>query len=171
MTIEMRISADIGSESSVPGTLDVPGNSAARDITLSFTRFARRLRGEGGGPSISLAELAVLDALAHEGPLTPRELAERERVRPTSMSRAVAALHMQGLIGRVPHRTDGRQTVIVLSEAGRRMLSEEDAARELWLQDRLDGLDERDRATLAATAAILERLQPYSQRTDYSWVP
>lgn len=132
------------------------GLPLAGSLTLATMRFARFLRGRQATGAVSLAQMSILLALADAGPLTPGQLADRERVQPPTMTRAVDALAGRGLVKRAPHPTDGRHVIVSLTEAGERALKEEQSARQLWLEGKLSQLTAAQRATLGEAAEILD---------------
>jgi DNA-binding MarR family transcriptional regulator len=126
-------------------------------LRLAVTRTARRLRQEAGGglsPTLSAA-LATID---RHGPLTPSELAERERIRRPSATRLVARLEADGLVGRTADPTDGRSSLLAVTSAGSMLLSQLRTRKDAYLARRLRRLGPDERATLAQASEILERL-------------
>lgn len=121
-------------------------------------RFARHLRGRRRDSLVSLTQLSALNALANDGPLTPGQLAARERVQPPSMTRVIASLADLGLVRRAPHPTDGRQVIVSLSDEGEQLITGEAAAREAWLRGKLAELTEEQRSTLNGAVGILNGL-------------
>ncbi len=130
----------------------------AGELALATVRFARHLRGRRRDSLVSLTQLSALNALMNDGPLTPGQLAARERVQPPSMTRVIASLADLGLVRRAPHPTDGRQVIVSLSEEGERLITGEAAAREAWLRGKLGDLTPEDRATLGGAVRILNGL-------------
>ncbi|CAM3941579.1 MULTISPECIES: MarR family winged helix-turn-helix transcriptional regulator [Tsukamurella] len=130
----------------------------AGDLSLATVRFARHLRGRRRDSLVSLTQLSALNALANDGPLTPGQLAARERVQPPSMTRVIASLADLGLVRRAPHPTDGRQVIVSLSEEGEQVITGEARAREAWLRGKLDELTPAERQTLDGAVNILNRL-------------
>ncbi|MGH8892638.1 MAG: MarR family winged helix-turn-helix transcriptional regulator [Actinomycetes bacterium] len=127
-------------------------------LRVSVMRLARRLRAERPDASLSLTQIAALGTLDRHGPLTPRELADHERVQPPSMTRVLAGLGERGLIARTPHESDGRQHLVSLTEQARDLLREDRRRREAWLAQRLTELSREERDVLRAAAPIIERL-------------
>lgn len=127
-------------------------------LRLSVMRLARRLRAERQDLSLTLTQLATLATLERHGALTPRALAEHEKVQPPSMTRILAALEERGLVRRAPHPTDGRQQVVSITEESLAMLAEDRRRRDAWLAQRLGELTADERAALRAAAPLLERL-------------
>ncbi len=130
----------------------------AGDLALAVVRFARHLRGRRKDSSVSLTQLSALNALASDGPLTPGQLAARERVQPPSMTRVIASLSDLGLVSREPHPTDGRQVIVSLSDEGEHIITGEAKAREAWLRGRLAELSPEQIDTLGGAVAIMNQL-------------
>jgi DNA-binding MarR family transcriptional regulator len=129
----------------------------AAALRVSISRLSRRMRGEGGH-SLSVTQIAALGAVARHDALTPGELAEREKVQPPSMTRAIARLEELGLLTRSPHPTDRRQVILTPTEAGSKLLKEERRRKEAWLARRVAELTPAEQAILRQAAPILERL-------------
>jgi DNA-binding MarR family transcriptional regulator len=127
-------------------------------LRIAVMRTARRLRAERSDESLSLGGLAALAVLDREGPLTPTELADHERVQPPSMTRTLASLEAKGLVARAPHPTDGRQVLVSATGAAREMLRADRRRRDEWLAIRLSSLSREERATLEAATEILDRI-------------
>ena len=130
----------------------------ASSLRLAVMRLARRMRAERPDRDLSLTQLSALAVLDRQGPLTPRELAAAERIRPPSMTRVVAALEAAGLVTRTDHPTDGRQVLLAASPEGSALLREDRRRREAWLAQRLRELDADDREVLRRAAVVLDRL-------------
>lgn len=128
-------------------------------LRIAVVRLNRRLRAQRDSAAVAtLTQLSALSSLHQHGPMSPGELAARERVQPPSMTRVIAALTELGFIDRSPHPTDGRQTVVSLTEAGRAYVDAEVCARERWLDERLAELSEEERAVLWRAAEIVDRM-------------
>lgn len=132
-------------------------DTAIDDFATALRLLVRRLRAEA--PSdLSWTQSAVLSRLATDGPTTTANLARAENMKPQSMGAAVAALEEAGLVERCPHPTDGRQVHIVLSARGAALRAQTRAAKRGWLAAAVARLDQRERETLFAAAAIIRRL-------------
>jgi DNA-binding MarR family transcriptional regulator len=127
-------------------------------LGLAVMRLSRRLRSERTPDTLTASQLSVLGVLERTGPLSPSQLAAKERVQPPSMSRVVTALEQMGLVDRHSHESDGRQSVIALSLGGRDLLAENRSRRQAWLAGRLDELSPGERQVLSRAVAILEGL-------------
>jgi DNA-binding MarR family transcriptional regulator len=127
----------------------------ATRLRLALARSARRLRQEAGtdlSPSLN----AALATIERHGPLTPSELAARERVQRPTVTRVVYRLEEAGLVTRAADPADGRSSLITVTPAGRALLAAARTRKDAFLSERLDALDPADRATLERAAALLE---------------
>ena len=87
--------------------------------------------------------------------MTPGALAERERVRPPSMTRVIASLGELGLIERTAHPVDRRQVLVSVSPAGAQLIEDERRASQEWLAQRLATLDAGQRDALLTAADLM----------------
>jgi DNA-binding MarR family transcriptional regulator len=138
----------------VDQAIDVP--LVASELRVVLGQLVRRLRAEH---RFSLAQGAVLGRLDREGPRSTSDLAAAERMRPQSMAQIVGELEADGLISRHPDPTDGRRSLIELTEGGLKTLEEDRRQRVGWLIDAIaDGLSEREQQALAEAVPLLTRL-------------
>ncbi|MEU6668733.1 MarR family transcriptional regulator [Streptomyces sp. NPDC046727] len=137
--------------------MDHPSEEAAR-LRRAVVRLNRRLRQERGGGGLSPNQLAVLGHLHRDGPATPGSVAAAERQRPQSLTRVFAELEAAGLIAREAGTADRRQSVLTLTEPGRRALERDMAERDAWLAGALGTLGNTERGVLALAAELMERL-------------
>ena len=100
----------------------------------------------------------MLARLEREGPATTAELARAEGMRPQSMGAIVAELEQRALVERRAHPTDGRQQHIELTARGVEIRRSVGDAKRTWLAHAIARLDERERDTLFAAGALIERL-------------
>jgi DNA-binding MarR family transcriptional regulator len=86
-------------------------------------------------------------------------LARGEGVRPQSMGATISGLEAAGLVAGSPDPDDGRQTILRLTDAGRRWLEASRAARQDWLARAIETrLADDDLADLARAIPLLRRL-------------
>ncbi|HEY4314380.1 MAG TPA: MarR family transcriptional regulator [Actinomycetes bacterium] len=130
----------------------------ASSMRVSVMRLSRRLRVERADHGLTLTQISVLATLDRHGPLTPRELAQHERVQPPSMTRTLAGLEERALIVRTPHASDGRQHLISLAAPAAALLREDRRRRDAWLVQRLAELTQAERDVLRAAAPIIDRI-------------
>jgi DNA-binding MarR family transcriptional regulator len=127
----------------------------ASHLRIALARTARRLRQEAG-TDLSPSLTAALATVERHGPLTPSELAARERVQRPTVTRIVARLEEAGLIDRAGDPGDRRSSLITITPAGRELLGAVRTRKDAFLSERLDALAPQDRATLERAAALLE---------------
>jgi DNA-binding MarR family transcriptional regulator len=130
----------------------------ASRLRLAVVRLNRRLRAQRTSSSVTLTQYSALSSLKKCGAMTPGELAAKEVVQPPSMTRVIAALEEAGYVSRRPHPTDGRQSIVELTESGDALVAADISAREAWLDKRLAGLTKAERDTLAEAAEIIDRM-------------
>ncbi|MFC0004985.1 MarR family winged helix-turn-helix transcriptional regulator [Micromonospora siamensis] len=136
----------------------VPPAQLAPQLRDAITRLNRRVRQARPVGDLTVTQLSALTSLKLAGALTPRELADIERVQPPTMTKIVAKLEERGLVQRTPHPTDGRQVILAATEGGRAVLDQFERARNEWLASRLAALGEEERDTLRRAAEILQQL-------------
>jgi len=134
----------------------VPPAQLAPQLRDAITRLNRRVRQARPVGDLTVTQLSALTSLNLAGALTPRELADVERVQPPTMTKIVAKLEERGLVQRTPHPTDGRQVILAATEGGRAVLDQFERARNEWLATRLAELTEDERETLRRAADILQ---------------
>jgi DNA-binding MarR family transcriptional regulator len=126
-------------------------------LRLAITRTSRRLRQEAGtglSPTLTSA-LATIDT---HGPLTPSELAARERVQRPTATRLVARLEELGVLQRAADPTDRRSSLLSVTPEGHALMEEMRGRKTAYLAHRIKKLDPEERAALDRAAGILERL-------------
>ena len=114
--------------------------TALRPYDLSFSRY----------------ELLRLLAFSTNGALPITKASDRLQVHVTSVTHAVRRLESDGLVDRIPHPTDGRTTLIRLTDLGRSTV--EDATTTLNDEVFADiGISATESAALAAAIETLRR--------------
>ena len=126
-------------------------------LRLAITRAARRLRQEAGS-SLSPSQGAALATIDRHGPLTPSEVATRERIQRPTATRVIARLEESGLVVRAADPADRRSSLVSHSPAGAALLDEVRTRKDAFLSQRLEALGREDRATLERAAELLEDL-------------
>jgi len=129
----------------------------AAHLRLAVARTARRLRQEAEG-GLSPTLTAALATVDRHGPLTPSELADRERIRRPTATRLIAKLEDEGLVGRTADPVDGRSFLIAMTPEGTALLREIRTRKDAFLASRLRRLSPEDRATLRRAAELLEEV-------------
>jgi DNA-binding MarR family transcriptional regulator len=129
----------------------------ASRLRLAVARTARRLRQEAGG-GLSPTLTAALASIDNHGPLTPSELADRERIKRPTATRLIASLEENGLVARTSDPSDGRSSLIATTPEGRELMRTLRTRKDAYLARRLAKLTPEERETLARAADLLERL-------------
>jgi DNA-binding MarR family transcriptional regulator len=129
----------------------------AGHLRLVIVRTARRLRQEAGS-ELSPSMTAALSTVERHGPITPSELAARERIQRPTATRVIARLEEDGLVLRTPDPQDRRSSLVSVTPAATELLAELRTRKTAFLAERLDRLDADDRAVLDRAAGILERM-------------
>jgi DNA-binding MarR family transcriptional regulator len=132
-------------------------SALAGQLRLAVTRTARKLRQEAGA-GLSPTLTAALATIERHGPLTPSELATRERIQRPTATRLIGRLEAEGLVLRTGDPADGRSSLITASGAGRTLLRESRTRKDAYLARRLRRLPAADRATLERAAVLLEQV-------------
>src|SRR3954468_8083636 len=87
-----------------------------------LTRLARRMRQEASG-DLSPTQGAALATIDYYGPLTPSELAARERIQRPTATRVLARLEEAGMIDRTADPADRRSSLLATTALGHETLS------------------------------------------------
>jgi DNA-binding MarR family transcriptional regulator len=128
----------------------------ASELRVVMGRLMRRLRTE---QRYGLTQMAVLGRLDRGGPQPTGQLAKQEGVRPQSMSQTVAELEAAGFVSRSADRTDGRRSLVTLTDAGRAALHADRAEREGYLAELINvRLDADERVLLERALELLKRI-------------
>ena len=144
--------------------MDQPADSPiaaalAADLRMTIGKLKRQLRGQSQHQDLTESQISVLSRLDREGPATVTALAKAEGMRPQSMGAIVSALETAGMVAGAPHPSDGRQTLLSLTDACRQMIATGRAARQDWLLRTLQSrLDPAEMAELTRAVALLQRL-------------
>lgn len=135
---------------------DDDSSALAAELRLVIGQLVRRVRVMEDEPFAHRATLGYLD---RDGPMTTSDLAHAQRVRPQSMARTVAQLAREDLVRFEPHPTDGRKTLVEITDAGRRAVHEGRVRRAGWLHQAIASeLTPEERHVLAAAVPLLHRM-------------
>ncbi len=130
----------------------------AKTLREAIQRLNRRVRQARPIGDLTFSQLSALTSLQLAGALTPRELADLERVQPPTMTKIVGKLEERGLVIRTPHPTDGRQVILAATEEGRAVYAQFERARNAWLAQQLHQLSPDDQDVLSQAAEIMQRV-------------
>jgi DNA-binding MarR family transcriptional regulator len=118
----------------------------------------RRVRRVDEATGLTAAKLSALSVVVFGGPVSLRELAAAEQVRPPSMTRTVKELEADGLVQRSADTVDRRVIRIKPTPKGDRILREGRAARINLLAKWLGTLNKDELTQIDQASRILERL-------------
>ncbi len=128
----------------------------ASELRMVLGHLVRRLRAER---RFSLSQAAVLGRLDREGTQSIGDLAVAERVRPQSMTQTISDLEADGLIERRADPTDGRRSLVQLTDQGLSTLEADRRQREGWLARAIaEDLSQEEQRVLVQSLGLLRRL-------------
>jgi DNA-binding MarR family transcriptional regulator len=122
-----------------------------------LVRLSRRMRQEAGA-ELSPTQGAALGTIDRHGPLTPSELASRERIQRPTATRVLARLEEAGLVSRTADPADRRSALVSATDSGRGLLDSVRDRKDAYLAQRLERLSPEDLVALDRAAAIFERM-------------
>jgi DNA-binding MarR family transcriptional regulator len=131
----------------------------AQELRALLGKLKRRLREQGNVGDLTPSQISVLLRLEKDGPATASSLARAEGMRPQSIGPIVAALEAAGLVSGALDPTDGRRTILSLTEACLAWVRQGRAARQDWLSRTIQArLSPREQKDLTAAVGLLKRL-------------
>lgn len=131
----------------------------AAELRALVGKLKRRLREQADVGDLTPSQTSVLLRLERDGPATVSALSKAEGVRHQSMRITVAGLESAGYVEGNPDPSDGRQTIISLTNACRRWITEGRAARQDWLARSIASkLSREEQRTLAMVTKLLDRI-------------
>src|SRR3954453_8341838 len=144
---------------------DIPLSERAAHLRTAIVRTARRLRQEAAAETSGLPPTSGAGGgkMEPQGPLTPREIAEIERVKRPTITRTLGCLEREGLIDRSPDPEDRRSALVSVNRAGRERLRRLRKRKNAYLARRMRDLSDEEVETLERAAEILERMREGEQ--------
>jgi DNA-binding MarR family transcriptional regulator len=133
-------------------------DDASARLRAAVGRLSRRLRETRAGTGLTPTQISVLFSIVRLGPLTMTELAEREALNPTMLSRVVAGLCEAGLVARSSDPSDRRVALAAPTAAGRRLRERIQRERSEALALHLTALEPGEREAILAAIPALEAL-------------
>jgi DNA-binding MarR family transcriptional regulator len=125
-----------------------------RDVTL---RLSRRLR-RHAHTDLTMSQLSALSTLARHETTRATDLARREAIGKSTVTRLVARLEELGYVRRDPDPTDGRGFCVSVTALGHALLAEANERANGFLAGELGRLDPEDQAAILAALPALDRL-------------
>jgi len=137
---------------------DHSANEIAALLHDRFARLSRQLRHMELPAGMTPERLSALSAIEKHGPISVTALADREMVRPATMSRMVSALVDEGLAKRLEDKTDGRGVLVASTPKGKRAFQRAHQQRLQQLSVALSALPPEQLSAMRGLASALERL-------------
>lgn len=151
---------EIAAAGSAPGA---DGDDAVARLGVQLivhgSRFAREMSRRANSTR-SLVAWRVLANLQHEGPMRIGELAAREGISQPAMTTAVNRLEGDALVVRGADASDGRASVVSLTDEGAAALQSFRSQTSAVAAPLLATLSAEELDTLARAAMLLERIVP-----------
>jgi DNA-binding MarR family transcriptional regulator len=123
-----------------------------------FSRLSRQLRNMDMPDGMTPERLSALTVIEKRGPISVTALADKEMVRPATMSRMVSALVDEGLVRRREDKNDGRGVLVSTTPKGRKVYQRAQQLRLQQFAQALNALTPEQLAAMRSLAAALERL-------------
>jgi len=137
----------------------VATGTVATELRVVLGQLLRRLRQQSEGSDLTRSQSTVLGLLERNGPTTATALARAEGMRPQSMGAIVTALEEAGHVVGSPDPTDGRKTLLDLTDDAREHFRTGRLAKEDWLTVALDAtLTPDEIEQLAGSVVLLQRV-------------
>jgi DNA-binding MarR family transcriptional regulator len=137
-------------------------NDACTEIATmlhdQFSRLTRQLRNMALPQGMTPERLSALSVVDKRGPISVTALADKEMVRPATMSRMVSALVDEGLVKRSEDKNDGRGVLVSATPKGRRAYQRGQQLRLQHFADALGELTPEQLSAMRSLAAALEKL-------------
>jgi DNA-binding MarR family transcriptional regulator len=143
---------------------DVVETEAAWELSaqlrLLVGRLNRTLREKAGVNQLSATHTSVLIRLERDGSSSVTELARAEGMRPQSMSAVITEMEIARLVCGATDPTDGRRTIISLTDDGWDSIKLSRAERQDWLAHMVNAkFSSTEIGQLVTAMTLLERLR------------
>jgi DNA-binding MarR family transcriptional regulator len=140
--------------SQLPGTRET-----ATRLRVAIGAFKRRVRDSSSEGELTLPQLTALSRLDRLGPMTTAGLARREQITPQAMGTTIASLEKLGLVTRSADASDGRLSILSLTQDGVAAIrSGRDAVADRIAAVLEESFTGEETGILAAAAPLIERL-------------
>jgi len=131
----------------------------AGELRAVVGKLRRRLLEQSHIGDLTSSQISVLARLERDGPATISTLARAEGMRQQSMGTIISALLREGFISASPDPTDGRQTILTLTDASRQRIRASRSIREDWLYRAIQNhLSPAEQDVLESAVEHLKRL-------------
>lgn len=131
----------------------------ASELRVILGQLTKRIRLKGSTEDLTQSQKYVLVRLERDGASTATALAQAEGMRPQSMGAIITALESGGFITGSPDPSDGRRTIISITETARRDVAARRLAKTDYLADAIaENLTPDEQQQLAAAVKLMKRL-------------
>lgn len=127
-------------------------------LRLAVIRLERKLRKSAGGGQVTPSQYSALFVLERHGPFRLGELARREQISKSTVTRLVAGLEARALVSRSEDDNDARSSIVGITPAGRELLADRARQSNDYLHQRIASLGAAERARLVDAVGVLTRL-------------
>jgi DNA-binding MarR family transcriptional regulator len=132
---------------------------SASQLRSLVAKLRRRLAEQTSPADFTPSQIAVMSRLLNDGPATLTALAKAEAMRPQSMSAIVAALQADGVVEGRPDPSDGRQTILAVTDAARERFETARMIKNDWLFRSFRAkYSPAEQAQLVVSIGLLQRL-------------
>lgn len=138
---------------------NAPASALAGELRVLISQLKHRMREQSHPDNYTWSQISVIIRLERDGPATASALARAEGVRQQSMGATISTLEAAGLVKGSPDPADGRQTILSLTGACRKMIQAKRAAKEDWLFRAIQTkLSPAEQEQLATALELLKRI-------------
>jgi DNA-binding MarR family transcriptional regulator len=147
-----------------PVSVEGPSREAAARSEIAallheqFARLTRQLRTLELPHGMTPERMSALSVIEKRGPISVTALAEKEMVRPATMSRMVTALVEDGFVKRGEDKEDGRGVLVSTTSKGRRAFQRAQQQRLQRFAEVLESLSSEQLSAMRNLTGALERL-------------
>lgn len=132
--------------------------SYGHELRLAVQRLSHRMKRERTNTDLSDSQLGVLIHLDLNGPSTPGQLSDAQRITPPAITRVISDLEARGYVTRARSEEDGRSIVVTITDDGRTRLTASRQWYNEWVEAKLATLSDAESAIVRAATPILRRL-------------
>jgi DNA-binding MarR family transcriptional regulator len=133
------------------GSVDAISEMLVSSADLMWRHLADR-------DGLSASATLVLNRLDREGPMRVTALAEAERASQSGMTQLVQRMERQGLLERWNDPEDGRASLVMVGDGGRRLWNERAVVRKQRIADLMAEMSDDDQTALWLAAQVAARL-------------
>jgi DNA-binding MarR family transcriptional regulator len=135
-------------------TVDADEVASLQDVSLRLTRKLRKR----SQTELTMSQVSALSTIERHGPMRVGELARREQISKSSVTRLVAKLEQTDYLERAVDPADGRSFVVAVTTQGHDLLAAARQRANDFLALQVGRLSEDDRRAILAALPSLERL-------------